>query len=141
MAGGVDHHPDPGLRLVLGQPCPGRDGVGDRRVEVVDLDLEVDHLVLLTGLLGPHRGAVPLLSLDQQVGAAGRIAQRDPAVAVASRLFVSEEAAIEAGQLLGVGAVDAHARPPQRRPAESRSVRHASPLASSATDGPVSGTM
>ena len=106
----------------------GGDGVGDRRVEVVDLDLEVDHLVLLTGLLRPHRRAVPLLGLDQQVRAAGRIPQGDPAGTVAGGLLVSEQAAVERGELLGIDAVDAHPGPPQRGPADRTCLGQLLPL-------------
>ena len=43
---------------------------GDSRLEVIDLDLEVEHLRLLAGPLRPSRPLVPCLALDVDVHAA-----------------------------------------------------------------------
>jgi hypothetical protein len=56
VPGGIEQHPDVVLRLRLGDPRTERHGVGDGRVEVVDLDVEVHHRPLPAGL-GGHTGA------------------------------------------------------------------------------------
>jgi GrpB-like predicted nucleotidyltransferase (UPF0157 family) len=115
MAGRVEHHPHRRLRLVVGEPRTSLDRLGDGCVQVVDQDLQVEHLVLGPGLLRPDRRAVPLLGLDQQVGAPVWMTHRDPTGAIAGGLLVAQEPAVELGELLGVGAIDAHPRPAQGR--------------------------
>ena len=91
----------------------GRDRVFDGGVDVVDEDLEVQHLRLLVRLLRPRGRLVPGLGLEVQPDPAAGIAGLDPPVSVTGRDVPPEQAAVEVGQPLGVVAVDAHRRPTQ----------------------------
>jgi hypothetical protein len=68
VAGGVEHDPD-ALRVAIWRLpwcfcAAGLDRVGDGRFKVDDFDLEVEHLGLLSGPLGPRRRLIPRLALD-----------------------------------------------------------------------------
>ena len=67
MAGGVEHHADVVLGLVLGERCARLDCPGDSDIEVVDLDVEVDHHLLLTGNGRPSGWLVVLLPLELEL--------------------------------------------------------------------------
>src|SRR5262245_37907432 len=120
----VEHDPELGGvavgGLVGGDPGAGLDGEGDRVLDVVHLDLEVDHLVLDAGLLGPGRRDVPLLRLEAQADAAGRVPHRDPVRAVTGGHLPPQQVPVEPGHLLGVRTVQAHARPAHRARAHER---------------------
>lgn len=75
-------------------------------LEVVHEDFEVHHLRLVSGLLGPDRGLVGVLCLDVQADAALRIAELQPARAVASGDLPPEQSRVERAEHFGVGAVD-----------------------------------
>src|ERR1700736_3157972 len=56
MAGRVEDHPDIVLRLVRSDRSSECDSLGDRRVEVSDLEIEMHHRALLPVARRPHRG-------------------------------------------------------------------------------------
>ncbi len=83
----------------------------DGCIEVVNLNLEVKHLVLGVRSLGPCRGFVPRLGLEVEAHAASRIANLNPPTTVACGDLPPEQTAVEGRQPLGVAAVDAYTRP------------------------------
>ena len=46
VPGRIEQHPDIVLRLEVRQPRPEREGIGDRRLQVIDGDVQVHHLPL-----------------------------------------------------------------------------------------------
>ena len=86
--------------------------MGDSGIKVIDPDIEVDHLVLTIGFLGPHWWAIVLTLLERQAGASARIAHKDEAAVTMSDL-PPEESAVELSHRPGVGAVDVHSLQPQ----------------------------
>ena len=60
-------------------------------LKVFHEDFEVHHLRLVPGLFGPDWGLIGVLCLDVQADAALRIAELQPANAVASNDFPSEQ--------------------------------------------------
>ena len=65
VAGGVEQHAQIRSRLILREPGSGGQSVRYRRLEVRDLDVEVNHLVLFAGTLRPHRRSIPLPLLER----------------------------------------------------------------------------
>ncbi len=106
MTGRVEHHAHTVLRLVVGQTCAGCQGVVDCRVEIVDLNVEVQHLVLSGRLLRPGWFAVTGLGLERQSGATLRVAHQHP-FRLARGDVPTEQSAVEIGHDVRVGAVDA----------------------------------
>jgi aminoglycoside phosphotransferase (APT) family kinase protein len=84
-------------------------------LKVVDHDLEVHHLPLTPGLLGPNRWFVPLLSLQIDANTAVRVAQLHPSGVVTSGDSPAEQARVERAERLSIGAVDRDRRPGDRR--------------------------
>lgn len=110
MSGGVEHDTH-ALRIAV-RWLPGcfratrieRSGHGG--LKVVDLDLEMKHLRLLTGLLGPARCLVPRLALDVDVHTTSRVPQLRPTRWIEVAHLEAEDALVEAGHWCHVGAVD-----------------------------------
>ena len=122
MAGGIEHDPD--ALAVTVWWLPRRFGAaslecgGDSDVEVVDLNLEVEHLRLLTPPLRPRRRLVPPLALDVDVHTACGIPELRPMRRIEIADLEPQEAFVEAGDRPRVGAVDGDADPSNgRRPA------------------------
>ncbi len=67
MPGGVEQHSHGGLWLVGRHFGPEADRVGNRLVQVVDLDLEVHRHLRLAGFGGPYRADVAGLGLEAKV--------------------------------------------------------------------------
>jgi hypothetical protein len=84
-------------------------------IKVVDHDLEVHHLPLTPGLLGPNRWFVPLLSLQIDANTAVRVAQLHPSGVVTSGQSPAEQARVERAERLSISAVDRDRRPSDRR--------------------------
>jgi hypothetical protein len=103
----VEQHAHAFLRLELRQACTTFECVRDCPVEVIDLDVEVEHLVLSIRLLGPHGFAVTGLGLERQPGSSGGITHQHP-LWFAKRDFPPKESPIEIGHRVRVGAVDAN---------------------------------
>src|SRR6476660_7482199 len=74
VAGGVEHDTDPLGITVRRLPRCFRPG----RVEIIDLNFEMNHLRLLAGSLGPARRLVPRLALDVDVHTTRRVPQLGP---------------------------------------------------------------
>ncbi len=64
-------------------------------IEVIDLDLEVDHLGLSAGLLRPGRRLEPRVRLEVESDAARGIAHVDPILAVAGSDLPTKQTAVE----------------------------------------------
>jgi hypothetical protein len=77
VPGGVEHDADALAVAVRRLPwcfrAAGPERGGDGGLEVVDLDLEVEHLRLLVRPLRPGRRLVPRLALDVEVHAAREV--------------------------------------------------------------------
>ena len=84
-------------------------------IDVVHEKFEVHHLRLVSELLGPDGRLIRFLRLDVQADAALRIAELQPAHAVASGDLPAEQPRIERAEYFGVRAVDGERRPPDRR--------------------------
>jgi hypothetical protein len=86
--------------------------MGDGGIKVIDPDIEVDHLVLTIGFLGPHWWAIAVTRLERQAGTSARIAHEDEAAVTMSDL-PPEESPVELRHRPCVGAVDVHSLQPQ----------------------------
>ena len=115
MSGRIQHHTDPAGVAVLGLVRGDGSAEGEHRfdggAEVGYLDLEVHHLLLGVGGLGPCRRLVPGLGLDVDSHSPIGIPQLDPPVVVGGRHVPPEQSAVEGGELIGIGAVDADTGP------------------------------
>ena len=122
VAGWVEHDPEFVRVSVRGllrrDTTTGGEHRGDRSVEVVDLDLEVQHLRRGAGQFGPDRRLVPLLGLERQPDPARRVGERHPpgpapaiGNVVACRHVPAEQPRVERGELLGIRTVEAHTGP------------------------------
>ena len=80
MSGGVEHHPNMRLRLMVGGRCSQVHCPSGRGVEIVDGDVEVDHHLLCVGFGRPHRALVVGFVLERQAGASLRRLQHRPTV-------------------------------------------------------------
>jgi len=67
VPGGVEQHSHGGLWLVGRHLVPDADRVGNRLVQVIDLDIEVHRHLRLAGFGGPHRADVVGLGLEAEV--------------------------------------------------------------------------
>ena len=105
MTGRVDEHPDVGLRLVLGDAGAEGDGVRGRLLEVVDQEVEVQHHLLVTGSARPPRRHVRRLAGERQ-GRATRGGLQCHPVRLVGADRSAEQADVEVGELVGVGAVE-----------------------------------
>jgi len=110
MASRVEHDADaPGVSvrwLPRRFGAASADSEGNRCIEVVHLDLEMHHLRLLAGPLGPRRRLVPGLALDVEVDTAYGIPELRPIRRVELAHLESEELLVEASDRPSVGAVD-----------------------------------
>jgi len=105
MPGGVEHHAHAFLRLVFGDARAARDRMRDCRMEIVDLDIEVDHLVLRIGALGPRRCSVSRIGLERQTRATFGIAHQHE-VRFGDRHVPTEQRPVEVGHRMRISAVD-----------------------------------
>ncbi len=116
MAGRVEHDPDPGLvavgRLMRGFRTARPDRTSNGRVDVVDLDFEVEHLLLFARFLGPDRRNVLLIALNVQTDPTRRVADLKPTGTVVRRDLPTEKRRVELRHRLTIGGVDAHPDPP-----------------------------
>ena len=85
--------------------APWADRMRDARLEVVDLDLQVHHHLLVARACLPHRARVALLGLEVQALAAVRRPQDHPAGFFRAGR-PAKEAAVEVREHVGVGRVD-----------------------------------
>ena len=92
-------------------PCRRPRARWRQRPQVVDLDLEVQHLRLLAGPFRPGRRLVPGLALDVEVHPACRVPQLCPVRRIEVAYLEPEQALVEAGDGSRVGAVDGDADP------------------------------
>jgi phosphoribosyl-ATP pyrophosphohydrolase len=118
----VEHDPS-ACRVAIGglmesHSATGGNDLGYRCVEVGDQHLKVDHLRLEALFFRPRRGLVPLLGLETEADTAIGVRHADPAgssltvlSSVAPCDSPTEEAAVEGGHLVSVGAIQADASP------------------------------
>ena len=92
-------------------PCRRPRARWRQRPQVVDLDLEVQHLRLLAGPFRPGRRLIPGLALDVEVHASRRVPQLCPVRRIEVAYLEPEQALVEAGDGSRVGAVDGDADP------------------------------
>lgn len=55
----IKEHPYIVVRLKRGAPCPRRDRMRLGLVEIINPEIEMEHLLLLLGPFGPHGGWYP----------------------------------------------------------------------------------
>ena len=67
MPGWVEQHSYVLLRLVLCDSCPERHCLGDSRVKVINLKVEMHHRTLLSRQRGPYGGFVVRCLLEDHV--------------------------------------------------------------------------
>src|SRR5271166_3462444 len=101
----VDADPHVVLRLEVRERRARLDRVRDALLDVVDLDLQVHHHLLVARAGRPDGAHVPLLGLEVQRVTAARRLEDDPAGSFrASR--PAEQSAVEVRERVGVGRVD-----------------------------------
>jgi hypothetical protein len=64
VSGRIVVNPNVALRLMLGQDRADGDGVGAGLLEVIDLDVEMHHHLLVFGVGRPRRADIGLLELE-----------------------------------------------------------------------------
>lgn len=116
MSGRIQHDPDAvGIavwRLPGGFPSAGSESGGDRYLEVVDFDLEVEHLLLLIRAFWPSRRLIPgNVALDVEVHAAGGVPQLGPRWRSVVAHLEPKQSLVEVGDRLGVDAVNGEGPP------------------------------
>lgn len=118
MSGGVEHHPDSRAVAVAGLvwslDTSGPDDPLDSSTEVLDEDLKVHHLRLLSGLFGPRRPLVRVVALKVQTNTATRVTGLDPAGTVTGRDLPAKETGVETPQRFSIGTVERDGGPTDR---------------------------
>jgi hypothetical protein len=114
MASRVKHHAHARLWLVSGEARTTPEGKVDGCVKIVDLDVEVEHLVLTVRLFGPGWCAVTGLGLERQARAARRVPHQHP-VRFAARDLPSEKLAVEVRHNVRVSTINADRLETERR--------------------------
>jgi hypothetical protein len=105
MPGRVEADPYIVLGLELGERRALGDRVADARRQVVDLDLQVHHHLLVVRAGGPDGPDVPRFGLEVQALPAARRPQYHPAGFFGAGR-PAEEPTVEVGERVGVGRVD-----------------------------------
>ncbi len=86
--------------------------MGDGGIEVIDLEIDVDHFVLTIGFLGPRRRAITPELLERQADASTWVAHGDE-VNIAIIDLPPEESAVELRHRRWVRAIEVHTPQPQ----------------------------
>lgn len=109
MSRWVEEHADVVLWLDFRQCRTQGDGVRPGLVEVIDPDVQMEHLLLLLCPFRPYRRAVRRLRLEGESCATLRRSEQDP-VRFVEFHFPSQQALIEVRQCRGIRAVHDHGR-------------------------------
>ena len=102
VAGRVDHHPHQLLRLIRGFPGTSGKRMGYRFVQIVNLEVEVDHHLLFRGIARPDGWHEVGLGGESQSHAAVGGTQRYP-VGLVLPVRTTEQPSVEGSEDVSVG--------------------------------------
>jgi hypothetical protein len=107
MTGGIEVDAHVLLGLKVGQDGSDTDRMGSRGLQVIDVDIKMEHLLLLPGFLRPDGRTIPRLGLEGQAGPTRWASEHDPA-RLAHCYLPAEKSTVKIRQSLGIQAVEDH---------------------------------